>query len=340
MSKRIYLMIGPCKNRKNTHETGGVIVLFENILEYCKKHDYDHIIVDTNKSNYPNKLIAYFSILYSIIKNLSKVSHISLHGTAKDYLMIAPFVVFVGKVFSKQVSLRKFAGNFNVIYEKSSIFKKYIIRKTLQYSAINFFETKYLVEYFKGFNKHTFWLPNVRNKNNVLTNEKYEKKFIFLGSINSEKGIEVLCEAANLLGNEYQISIYGTLNNRYTTDYFKNYNVHYRGPLPVDKVINVMSKYNVLLLPSFREGYPGVIVEAFSVGMPVIATKLQGIKEMVINESGKLIDIRSVIQLKEAIESISQESYYISRLSAIEQFSNFDSDIQTDLFFERLKGKI
>lgn len=337
MIKETYLMIGPCCYRSDTHKTGGVIVLFENTLEYCKKYKYDLIIVDTNKSNYPNKLIAYISILYSITKNVSKTSHISLHGTAKDYVMIAPYVTFLGKKFKKHVSLRKFAGNFNSIYENASFFKKYIIRKTLQNSSVNFFETRYLVDYFKSFNQATFWFPNVRDKNSFLTNEKYEKNFIFLGSISKEKGVKVLCEASNLLTSDYNIDIYGSLSDDFTIDYFKNYNVQYKGPLASDKVIETMMLYNMLILPSFREGYPGVIIEAFSVGMPVIATKLKGIEEMVTDNSGKLIDPGDPLQLKEAIESVDQEKYRLSRQSAIKQFKNFDSDIQTNLFFERLR---
>ncbi len=337
MKKKVYLMIGPCKNRKDEHRTGGVIVLFENILNYCKKHNYKYIIVDTNKSNYPNKLVAYLSILYFITKNISKVSHISLHGTAKDYFMIAPFVVLMGKLFNKHVSLRKFAGNFNTIYNNASILKKYIIRKTLQHSSVNFFETKYLVEYFKNFNKATYWFPNVRNKNIFLTNEKYEKKFIFVGAISKEKGIEILCQASNLLSSEYKIDIYGNLCDNFTAEYFKNYNVQYMGSLASDQVTKTMSMYNVLLLPSFREGYPGVIIEAFSVGMLVIASKLKGIEEMVEQESGILIDAGDPKQLKKAIEAIDQETYTISRSAATNQFEKFDSNIQTNLFFERLK---
>ncbi len=332
-----YLMIGPCKSSKSNHKTGGVIVLFENILEYCRKYDYDHIVIDTNKSNYPNKLIAYFSILYFITIHISKVSHVSLHGTAKDYVMIAPYVTFLGKIFNKHVSLRKFAGNFNTIYENASFLKKYIIRKILQSASVNFFETKYLVEYFKKFNKSTYWFPNVRNKNDFLTDENYEKKFIFVGAVSKEKGIEVLCQASTLLSSEYQIDIYGTLGDDFSVEYFKNYNVQYKGSLASSQVVETMSAYNILLLPSFREGYPGVIIEAFSVGMPVIASKLEGIEEMVEQESGMLIDTGNPKQLKEAIESMNQNMYTIGRSAAIKQFEKFDSDIQTNLFFERLK---
>jgi len=332
-----YLMIGPCKYKKNSNRTGGVIVLFENLLDYCKKHNYEYIIVDTNKSNYANKLIAYISILYFITKNISKVSHVSLHGTAKDYVMIAPFTVLIGKLLHKHVSLRKFAGNFDAKYNNASMLKKYIIRKTLQHASINFFETKYLVKYFKNFNNKTFWFPNVRDKNNFVTNEKYEKKFIFLGAVSKEKGIEILCQASNLLSQEYQIDIYGSFSDDFSEDYFKNYNVQYKGPLSSDKVIETMKTYNILLLPSFREGYPGVIIEAFSVGMPVIASRLQGIEEMIEQGSGILIDTGNPQQLKEVIASINQETYSSCRSAAIKQFEKFDSDIQTHLFFERLQ---
>ncbi len=336
MENSVFLFIGPCKCKKSSVQTGGVIVLFNTLLQYCKKHDIPYSVVDTNKRNYRNRYFALFSIFYQLIRRFPNHTHISLHGTANDFLFIAPFIVFFNFFFKKHISLRKFAGNFDAIYKSSSPLTQYIIKKTLLHSSVNFFETKYLVDFFKPFNKNTYWFPNVREKSDITVQENYQKKLIYIGAINKEKGIEVLCETANLLPEEYTIDLYGPLHHPFTSEYFKKYNVNYKGPLASEKVIEVMSSYNILVLPSFREGYPGVIIEAFSIGLPVIATNLQGIQEMVTMQSGILIEPGNSYALKKAILTFNQNNYRNYRLHALKQFTNFDTEIQTANFFKRL----
>ena len=99
-----------------------------------------------------------------------------------------------------------------------------------------------------------------------------------------------------------------------------------------------MDNYDVLILPSHREGYPGVIIEAFALGMPVIATKLPGIMEMCENnKNALLIDIKNSQQLVQAIHSIDNEKYQVLHSHAQKSFENFNSFYQTDLFLKRIK---
>ncbi len=334
--KNTFLLIGPRKNIANPEKIGGVIVLFEDLISYCNAHKIEYLIVDTNKTNYKNKLVAYMMILFSIITKTSKVTHVSLHGTANDFALVAPFVLIISKLFRKPLSLRKFAGNFIELFEGYSSIKQKIITWTLQKATCNFFETKYLVSYFKKYNQNTYWFPNVRAKQSVFTDSVYRKKFLFIGAVSEEKGIEVLCNASNLLGNEYRIDIYGGLYDHYTQEYFSDCKAKYKGALKPENVINTLKQYDILLLPSFREGYPGVIVEALSVGLPIIATNLKGIKEMVDEKSSVLIDPDSAKQLKEAMESFDEVNYAQKSAAAKKQFENFDSELQTELFFKRI----
>lgn len=330
------LLIGPRNLIKDTHITGGVVVLFENLISYCDEHAIQYNIVDTNKANYKNKLIAYIMILFSILINTPKVKQVSLHGTANDYLLIAPFALIISRLFQKTFSLRKFAGNFIEIFEHYSTIKKWIVTYTLKGSSVNFFETKYLVEYFKNYNENTYWFPNVRKKQVLLTNSTYEKNFIFIGAVSREKGIDILCQVSNLLPDDYQIDIYGVLHDHFTIEYFNDYKVKYKGILIVNDVIKTLSEYDILILPSFREGYPGVIIEALSVGLPIVATNLSGIKEMVDEKSSVLVDVGNIEQLKKAMISIDEVNYIQMSIAAHEQFKSFDSDIQTKVFFNQI----
>ena len=330
-----YLFLGPKKNVNNSKLTGGVLVLFENLLEYCNNNNIEYDVVDTNKANYKNKFYAYIQIVCLLFVKAPRVTHISVHGTANDYLLIAPFALLVSKLLSKHLSLRKFAGNFIEIYENYSLIQQIIVNIILKYSSCNFFETKYLVEYFKKFNTNTFWFPNVRTKSYYQTDKKYHKKFIFLGAITEEKGIDILCETSILLSNEYKIDLYGKLHNKYTKDYFNSYNVDYIDCIDICEVTKVLAKYDVLVLPSFREGYPGVIVEALSVGLPIIATNLKGIVEMIDDNVSILFEPGNIQELKSAIESFNDLNYTIMSEQSLRQFNNFDSTTQTKLFIKR-----
>ncbi len=334
--KNKFLLIGPRFNKRDVERRGGVTVLFEDLISYCDINRIDYIIIDTNKANYFNKPTAYLKILFLLILKTNKVSHVSLHGTGADFLLIAPFSLLLSKVFSKQFILRKFADSFIGIFESSSRIKKKILVNTLHYSNYNFFETKYLVNYFKKYNDNTFWFPNVRMKQNVRTDKIYKKKFLFIGAVSKEKGIDILCEAAKMLSSEYEIDIYGALHDGYNKEYFESCSVNYRGKLRSEDVIPCLIKYDVLILPSFREGYPGVIIEALSVGVPVIATNLKGIREMIDESSSVFVETGNIKQLKDAIESFDKVNYIEKSMNALIQFQQFDTQIQTKEFFKQI----
>ncbi|MEJ2721279.1 MAG: glycosyltransferase, partial [bacterium] len=66
----------------------------------------------------------------------------------------------------------------------------------------------------------------------------------------------------------------------------------YKGLLDPGEVIDTLRKYDAVILPSKArsEGYPGVILEAYSIGLPVIASAVGGIPEIVDDRCGILIE--------------------------------------------------
>lgn len=334
------LFLGPKFNKTDPAVSGGGAVLFEELVSQTRNYGLEYEVIDTNGSNYTNRSIAFFLFVWKFLLNLPQCWHVSLHGTAKDYILLAPIIVLFSKLFGKDVSLRKFAGNFDEIYEKSNMLTRFLIRYILRYSDTNFFETKYLMDYFKKYNQHTYYLPNTRPRPSVNKSGKiFAKRFVYMGHIRKEKGIVELLEASNLLDEAYVIDMYGSLFQHMQNMGFEKYRANYKGPLKPDEVISKMSEYDVLLLPSYREGYPGVIIEALSLGMPVVATNLKGIKEMVDDKSSILIDPGNIEQLKEAIESFDEINYTERSAAALKQFENFDSKTQFELFFKIIMGK-
>ncbi len=340
MSKKL-LLIGPRFTIKDPTITGGTMILFEQLLKDLSTLKIPVVIVDTNSYNYKNFVHAWFSVMFQFFKNVFSVDHVSIHGTINHYILVAPFVVFFSKIFKKSVSLRKFAGNFDKVYEKGNFIIKKDIEYILKNSDINFFETKYLVDYFSQFNKNTFWFPNVRERLiEPKLDREFKKRFVFMGQIRKEKGMDELLDASNMLGDDYTLDVYGYFfEKEYDEEYFKNYKANYKGALASEDVLSVLQNYDVLILPSYREGYPGIILEAYSLGIPVIATNLPSLKEIVEDKkTGLLVDVKNSKELYEAVLYFNKDNYSRFIEGAYKAFEPFDSIRQTKKFLELIDG--
>ena len=71
-------------------------------------------------------------------------------------------------------------------------------------------------------------------------------------------------------------------------------------------VIDIYTKSDIVCLPSYREGLPKSLIEAMSVGCPIITTEAAGTRECVINGwNGFLVPVKDSILLSEYIELLS-----------------------------------
>lgn len=71
------------------------------------------------------------------------------------------------------------------------------------------------------------------------------------------------------------------------------------------EVAQALTRADLLVLPSFAEGVPVVLMEAMAAGLPVIATRIAGIPELVTDGvSGILVPPGDAAQLAEAILSV------------------------------------
>tara|TARA_B110000240_G_C13512753_1_gene460856 strand:+ start:7007 stop:8038 length:1032 start_codon:yes stop_codon:yes gene_type:complete len=329
MSDKKTMLIGPRYNINND-SIGGIVVLFEDLISYYSFKRKKNIVIDTNMSNYRNKISGYIYVIYIYLKRIKEVDHVSLHGTSKDFLLLAPLLVFVSKIFNKETSIRKFAGSFYEVYQKSNLIEKNVYRFVLKNSNYVFFETKYLVDKFKAFNQNTHWWPNSRSLSKIKVSKTFSKRFVFISQVKRSKGIYELMSASNKFTNDYTFHVYGPiLDNDFEKEIEKHPNIHYCGVLAPNEVTSTLMKYDVLVLPTYHtgEGYPGVILEAFSIGMPVISTKWNSIPEIVKDEhNGLLVPIKEVGCITNSILFFNQNNYTEFRLNALDSFDMFNSE--------------
>lgn len=99
-------------------------------------------------------------------------------------------------------------------------------------------------------------------------------------------------------------------------------------PGPRNDIATVLASSDIFVLPSaYREGIPRVLLEAASMGLPIVTTDSPGCKDVVENDiNGFLVPVRDAIALSQAILSLveqpelRQQFGQVSRQRAVERF--------------------
>jgi len=125
--------------------------------------------------------------------------------------------------------------------------------------------------------------PNffIDNKSPLLQ-EGSRKGVLFLGRLSHEKGIKTLLQAWEALDIPLKIAGDGPLIEMITAD--NSSNITILGKISPSRVIEEMTKIRFIVMPSeCYEGFPMVLVEAFAHGIPVVASNLGGMPEIIEN---------------------------------------------------------
>jgi glycosyltransferase involved in cell wall biosynthesis len=148
--------------------------------------------------------------------------------------------------------------------------------------------------------------------------EGHPLRFVYVGQIRQCKGINELLDAALQCGSSAQLDVYGEFYDAYSEETFKNRaNVVYRGKLPPDCVVETLKQYHALVLPSYHpgEGYPGVIIEAFAAGIPVVCTRWRSLPELVDETCGILVEPQDAESLRRAMLQLAMDRKLRSSLA-------------------------
>ncbi|MBE6673955.1 MAG: glycosyltransferase family 4 protein [Ruminococcaceae bacterium] len=136
----------------------------------------------------------------------------------------------------------------------------------------------------------------------------------FVGRICRDKGVGELLSAFSLVQKEnpnaYLLLIGGLDDNHGLTQGLieeaqKNPNIVFCGQVPVEQVSKRLAAADVLVHPTYREGFGMVLQEAAAMYLPTITTNIIGASEAIVNgETGLLAEKQDVETLKEAMISM------------------------------------
>jgi len=308
------LLIGPVTNVQ-AKLVGGATISFGYLIDYLEREKASFTLVNTKRYFGWKKILNPFYVLLKVLLSVISADVIFLNSSQGGTKFLAPLLFILTKLFRNKFVFRPFGGNIKDYTQSYNSIQKWIFNHTILKSDIFFLQTNELMEHYKNENVHTVQLPTSRDepeKNLLRGDNPFQKRFVYLGFVNSAKGMDQLLEARQLLGTEYTIHVYGPIMDETYNRKFEIQKGVYKGILKKEEVLRTIRDYDVLVLPTFYEGegYPGAIIEAYSLGLPVITTNWKAIPEIVVqNETGLLIEPQSTEVLVTAIEHFDASNY-------------------------------
>ena len=225
--------------------------------------------------------------------------------------------------------------------QREFLYKKKIIKKinsdVLAYGSVNGVDTKRFIASKKI-------RSQVRSKLSISENTKL---IVFAGRLNKDKGIFDLIEAFTIIkrkGFPVKLLLIGPDEEKIikkisNTENFLHSEIIYIGP-----------KYNIefwlngcdiFCLPSYREGFGNILIEASALKLPIVASKIYGIEDAVLDKvTGLLFNPGNVNELVKAIILLHNDDQLCKKFgeSGFERVNKkFTNTILKKAFFEYIK---
>lgn len=315
------LLIGPVTNVKE-NLIGGATISFGHLIDYLEANGESFSVVNTKQyiTGFKKSLNP-FLIISKVLFHIIKTDILFLNSSRGGTKYLVPILVFLSKLFGRKFVFRPFGGNIKEYTSDYNEFWQWILNKSLRHTDIFFLQTKTSEKHYNTLNYNTIHLPTSRNSGAFNSSKKapiFNKRFIYLGAIEKTKGINEIMAVSSQLPDDYTIDLYGPITDLSYKHLLKQQGI-YKGILKKNAVTETLNNYDVLLLPTYYEGegYPGVIIEAYSLGIPVITTNWLAIPEIVENgKTGRLINIQSSESLLKAILYFNTQNYPTYALNA------------------------
>lgn len=175
-------------------------------------------------------------------------------------------------------------------------------------------------------------VPNVVDTNLFFYTEKTVSKFRFIhvSNLSAKKNFLGIVHAIKMLETKYlhfELVVIGNPKKEILT-IVKELNLQnvitFLGELPYSYVAIEIQKSDALILFSYIETFGCVIIEAFACGIPVIASNVGAIPELVTKKNGLLVESKNEMDLAKAMENmIINYKDYDCRIIAKEAERNF-----------------
>lgn len=202
-------------------------------------------------------------------------------------------VIMESHIMGETVSMAKY--QYNRILFKLFTFWDHHIRKSLKKSNTIVALTKEDASYWKQYSTKIAVIPNMLTICPKKVIDYNNKRVIAIGRYSHQKGFDMLLEAWHLINksiSDWHLYIFGNENRepyqRIVDKYQMNHNTHLMGA--TKDIVKELSKSSLFVMSSRFEGFPLVLGEAMSCGLPCISFDCpHGPRDIITNEEDGII---------------------------------------------------
>lgn len=196
------------------------------------------------------------------------------------------FVRALCRIRRRPLVIRFFGGDLDVVYRRQSAVGRWVIDRWLFKADTILLQTRELVRWARTrTDTRVAWYPTTRNvgtRRSALP--AHCTRFIFVGQLRLEKGLREIVAAGRGLPCNIEITLAGPEMGHLNIDRHQETNrINFIGAIKPCDIPATIASHHALLFPSYYagEGYPGAVIEAFQLGVPVIASKWRALPEIV-----------------------------------------------------------
>ena len=324
------------------NESGGIGSWTKNYLEssWAKTRDITFFNMFSNRHSKKNRFRSFFNEINKIslfkkeLNNVQpKIVHINFGGSKlgliRDCIMARFALKRKSTVF---MQCHCDANNYYNNYFCIKILKK-LNKNGCNFLVINPQSKSFFINIIKVKENAVFYIPNFVSYQKSRCNiNNFVKKVIFVGHITKFKGVDYIFELAKKYHKIKFIFIGPIFNDVHTPNLS---NLYFLGEMERLPVLQQMLESDILLLPSFSEGLPMVVLEAMSIGLPVIASDAGDVSSVLSNTAAGLFHIGCFDDFLKLFEK------FITNCSARINASNteinkFVSNYETEIVLSKL----
>lgn len=297
-------------------------------------------------------VIAFFSfvirLMFALLAHRPKLVYYFVTATGLGWLGRDIWCIFISRVFGAKVVIHMRAGHFMHNYERLSTIEKTIIKAACSLVSLAFVQANCLKNQFKGLISENR-IATVYNAIDVSLHQNPDPleystcTVLFLGHLTYAKGYCDILKIIPAIAEKYpdiRFSFAGTkikdernvFHNQINGQpihfedpdechdifikgkYDRNY--EYLGIISGKEKLDRIKNCTVFVLPSYSEGFSMAILEALTLGKPIVCTPVGAMGEIIKDGvNGFLVAPGDLEGLKQAIERILGDSVLRNRMA-------------------------
>ena len=313
------------------HSTRDILKFKHNVNNAYPKVDDGVVIYKTESINpfpkMPRKTFNnYKKLILSLVKkviNKSKPEFVFINSSLYGGAALAKYLHDEMIPFMVSEHLKEF-----IIKDQFSLFQKECINECYNYSSKIITTSKVLknniINNFNVDSKRVLLIPNPADTEYFLPKRSKAGDtftFISVALLRPEKRLDILIKAFAILSKQIPNIVLTIIGDGPEKDKLKllshklevNNRINFIGYQKKTAVSDILRDHDALVLSSDVETFGVVIVEAMSVGLPVIATKCGGPESIVVAKTGMLVESNNKNKLCAAMKHM------------VENYDNYDS---------------